>query len=116
MGILGHDHFRWRLWSSLALHCSRNIHVRDSVFLCLRARFDCFCRPYLLVKRAQKLRKETGDDRYWAPLEKKKLSFKQRLEVILLRPFKIFFREPMLIAVTIYMSVSLQNLYAKLRL
>lgn len=58
------------------------------------------------MKRAQKLRKETGDDRWWAPLEKKKLTLGQRIEETLARPFKIFFREPMLIAITLYMSVS----------
>ena len=63
--------------------------------------------PYLLVKRAQKLRKETGDDRWWAPMEKKKMTLAKRAEEIVARPFKIFFREPMLIAVTLYMSVSL---------
>ena len=65
------------------------------------------CSPYLLVKRAQKLRKETGDERYWAPLEKRKFTVVQRLEQTIARPFKIFFREPMLIAVTMYMSVRL---------
>ncbi|OBZ73285.1 hypothetical protein A0H81_07031 [Grifola frondosa] len=30
--------------------------------------------PILLVKRAEKMRKETGDDRYWAPLERKKMT------------------------------------------
>lgn len=66
--------------------------------------------PYLLVKRAQKLRKETGDERWWAPMEKKKVAFAKRAEEIVARPFKIFFREPMLIAVTLYMSVSLISL------
>lgn len=65
-----------------------------------------FLSPALLVRRAQKLRKETGDDRWWAPLERKKLTVGQRIEETLARPFKIFFREPMLIAITLYMSVS----------
>lgn len=60
--------------------------------------------PYLLVQRAKKLRKETGDNRWWAPLERRKYTFAQRVEQTLLRPWKIFFREPMLIAVTMYMS------------
>ncbi|KAI0788630.1 MFS general substrate transporter [Abortiporus biennis] len=60
--------------------------------------------PILLVKKAKKLRKETGDDRYWAPLEKLDLSFAKRVEHILARPFKILFLEPMLLAITLYMS------------
>ena len=61
----------------------------------------------MLVKRAQKLRKETDDDRYWAPLEKNKKTFSQHVKHVLARPFLILFREPMLIAITLYMSVSL---------
>ncbi|KAI0776341.1 MFS general substrate transporter [Trametes elegans] len=60
--------------------------------------------PAILVHRARRLRKETGDDRYWAPLERNKMSFTQRLKHILGRPFIILFREPMLIAITLYMS------------
>ena len=61
----------------------------------------------LLVKRAEKLRKETGDNRWWAPFERRlKMTASQRVEAILARPFKVFFTEPMLIAITVYMSVS----------
>ena len=47
----------------------------------------------------------TGDERYYAPLEAK-ISFSKQVENILAKPFKILFREPMLLAITIYMSVS----------
>ncbi|KAI0776897.1 MFS general substrate transporter [Trametes elegans] len=60
--------------------------------------------PILLVKRAQKLRKETGDDRYWAPLERNKKTFGQHVKHVLGRPFLVLAREPMLIAITLYMS------------
>ncbi|KAI8976291.1 MFS general substrate transporter [Trametes punicea] len=60
--------------------------------------------PVLLVRRAKRLRKETGDNRYWAPLERNKMPFGQRLKHILGRPFIILALEPMLIAVTLYMS------------
>ncbi|KAI0324201.1 MFS general substrate transporter [Cubamyces sp. BRFM 1775] len=60
--------------------------------------------PVLLVKRAQRLRKETGDDRYWAPLERNKMALGQRLKHVLGRPFIVLAREPMLIAITLYMS------------
>lgn len=60
--------------------------------------------PILLVKKAVQRRKETGDERYYAPFERNKLSFTKRLEHILARPFRILFREPMLIAITLYMS------------
>ncbi|KAI0348401.1 MFS general substrate transporter [Trametopsis cervina] len=60
--------------------------------------------PILLVKRAQKLRKETGDERYWAPLEKNKKAMRERIEENLARPFKVLFAEPMLMAIALFMS------------
>ncbi|KAL4070839.1 major facilitator superfamily domain-containing protein [Scleroderma citrinum] len=60
--------------------------------------------PVLLVKKARELRKQTGNESYYAPMETQKLSATQRLESILARPFKILFSEPMLIATTAYMS------------
>ncbi|TFK80170.1 MFS general substrate transporter [Polyporus arcularius HHB13444] len=60
--------------------------------------------PVLLVQRAKMLRKETGDDRYWAPLERNQMSLGHKISHILSRPFLILAYEPMLIAITIYMS------------
>ncbi|KAF9260712.1 MFS general substrate transporter [Marasmius fiardii PR-910] len=67
--------------------------------------------PILLVQRAKKLRKETGDDRYHAPMEVTKKTIRQRTEYILLRPFKMLFLEPMLLAMTAYMSFVYGCLY-----
>ncbi|TFK56979.1 MFS general substrate transporter [Heliocybe sulcata] len=60
--------------------------------------------PILLVKKAVQRRKETGDERYYAQFEREKLSFSKRVEHILARPFRVLFREPMLMAITLYMS------------
>lgn len=63
--------------------------------------------PILLVKKARRLRKETGDNRYHAPLEDEgQMTIFRRLRHIMARCFIVFVQEPMLIAVTIYMSVS----------
>jgi hypothetical protein len=62
--------------------------------------------PILLVKKAQRLRQETGDSRYYAPKEVNKPDIGQRLYNILAMPFKILFLEPMLIAIVVYQSVS----------
>ena len=64
-------------------------------------------RPVLLVKRAQRKRKETGDDRYWAPLERQQMTFSERLKQVLAKPFIVLFTEPMLMAMTLYMGVRL---------
>ncbi|TRM61103.1 major facilitator superfamily domain-containing protein [Schizophyllum amplum] len=68
--------------------------------------------PLLLVEKAKRIRKSTGDDRYYAALEGQgKTSFRARAEHILARPFKILFCEPMLMAVTMYMSFIYGCLY-----
>lgn len=54
---------------------------------------------------ARERRRNTGDERYYAAMEKNPLKFADRLEVTLARPFKILFQEPMLFVLTIYMSV-----------
>ncbi|KAF7436660.1 hypothetical protein PC9H_003493 [Pleurotus ostreatus] len=68
-------------------------------------------RPVLLVAKAKRLRKETGDERYYAPLERVKRTAVQSLEHTLARPFKMLFTEPMLIAMTAYMSFVYGCLY-----
>ncbi|RDB28449.1 Efflux pump FUB11 [Hypsizygus marmoreus] len=60
--------------------------------------------PILLVRKAESKRKETGDNRYYAPMEKDTMTTLQRAEHVLARPFVIFFQEPMLIALTLYIS------------
>lgn len=62
--------------------------------------------PVLLARKAQRIRKETGDERYYAPIEARNVPIGRRLYNILAMPFKILFLEPMLIAITVYMSVS----------
>ncbi|CAL1695318.1 unnamed protein product [Somion occarium] len=61
--------------------------------------------------RAKRLRKQTGDSRWWAPLEKEDLTITQRLETIVARPFKILILEPMLLSITLYMSFVYGCLY-----
>lgn len=60
--------------------------------------------PVLLVRKAERLRKETGDNRYYAPLEVNKPDIGHRLYNILAMPFKILFLEPMLMAIVVYQS------------
>ncbi|KAI0739594.1 MFS general substrate transporter [Daedaleopsis nitida] len=60
--------------------------------------------PVILVQRAKKLRKETGDGRYWAPLEHNQMPVRRQIAQVLGRPFAMFIREPMLMAIILYMS------------
>jgi MFS family permease len=130
--------WRWLFWI-LTLFVSKNVNVSigetkldsrlgfaccKSFSPCLRPTSKCISetldnfvnqlpcfRPILLVRKAQQLRKSTGDDRYHAAMELQSVSFIERLENVVARPFKILFLEPMLIAVTLYMSVSNSNFY-----
>ena len=68
--------------------------------------FVFYLRPTILARRAEKLRKETGDSRWWAALESEELPFAVKVKAILGRPFILLLTEPMLTAVTLYMSVS----------
>ncbi|WVQ79707.1 hypothetical protein IAT38_001807 [Cryptococcus sp. DSM 104549] len=60
--------------------------------------------PKLLAKKAKRLRKDTGESRWYAPLERADRTLKARLNDIVLKPFIIIALEPMLQAVTLYMS------------
>ncbi|KAL5535339.1 hypothetical protein ACEPAF_3433 [Sanghuangporus sanghuang] len=61
--------------------------------------------PVIMISKAKAMRLRTDDDNYYAPKEKEeKKSFVKRIEHTVARPFKILFQEPMLIAITVYMS------------
>ncbi|KAF9464294.1 MFS general substrate transporter [Collybia nuda] len=67
--------------------------------------------PIILVYKARKLRKSTGDSRYYAALEKNRPRPHQLFDKVLARPFKVLFHEPMLIAITAYLSFAYGCLY-----
>lgn len=67
--------------------------------------------PTLLAKRAKKLRKETGDDKYVTEEDIDKRPMAQRLRVFLLRPFQLLFRELIVFFISLYMSVLYGLLY-----
>lgn len=68
--------------------------------------------PILMVKKAKVLRAKFNDDGYYAPIEREdKISLSARLEKIIARPFKMLAQEPMLLAITVYISVSAYFIY-----
>ncbi|KAK4128463.1 putative multidrug protein [Parathielavia appendiculata] len=67
--------------------------------------------PVLLKKKAQKIRKETGDDRWRAPIEKTTKSVSKTVAYSLLRPFQILVSEPMVLVLNIYTAMLLGLLY-----
>ena len=64
------------------------------------------CSPVLLARKAAAKRRETGDERYHAVLERQSQHWTAQVRRILGRPFKVLFLEPLLLVLTIYMSVS----------
>lgn len=60
--------------------------------------------PIILLKKARRIRKETGDDRYKAPIELVKVEWKDRINKTILKPFIMLGQEPMLLVMTIYLS------------
>ncbi|KAF2274867.1 putative MFS multidrug transporter [Westerdykella ornata] len=67
--------------------------------------------PTLLARRAKKLRKQTGNDKYVTEEDLDLRPFKERLMIFLVRPFQLLFLEPIVLFIAIYMSVIYGLLY-----
>ncbi|CAO1618492.1 unnamed protein product [Sympodiomycopsis kandeliae] len=67
--------------------------------------------PALIKRKAQRIRKETGDERYKAPLEMVNTTASGLLQATFLKPFALLVQEPMLLAMTVYMSFVYGVLY-----
>jgi MFS family permease len=60
--------------------------------------------PTILKRKAKRRRMETGNDKWRAPLEVVSVPLTERLSEIIGKPFKLFFQEPMLFAITMYLA------------
>ncbi|KAL4957963.1 MFS transporter [Aspergillus filifer] len=67
--------------------------------------------PVLLRRKAQRLRKETGDDRWQAPIEKLDRSIARTVLQSLYRPVLLLTLEPMCLNLCIYSAILLGILY-----
>ncbi|PHH78535.1 hypothetical protein CDD82_3002 [Ophiocordyceps australis] len=67
--------------------------------------------PILLRNKARKLRKETGDERWIAPTERKQKSLPRAIGRSLLRPFQLLIFEPMCLNLCILSALLLGILY-----
>lgn len=75
------------------------------------ARFACTDRNRLMRRKAQKLRKETGDDRWVAPIEKMHRSVAQTILRSMYRPILLLVLEPMCLNLCIFSAILLGILY-----
>lgn len=67
--------------------------------------------PTILLKRARRLRKETGDNTYVTEQEIDRRPLKEELSVFILRPFQLLFTELIVFLISLYMSVLYGLLY-----
>ena len=65
----------------------------------------------ILANRAKQMRKEMKDDRYVTELDLDERPLAERARIFLLRPFQLLFQEPIVLAISIYMSVLYSLLY-----
>ncbi|KAK8217587.1 hypothetical protein M8818_001345 [Zalaria obscura] len=85
-----------------------------AVFVLALAFFPEVYAPYLLKRKAARLRKETGDDRYYHPHEQVKLDPKTMVTKHFARPVKMLITEPMVTCIALYASFVYALLYMTL--
>ncbi|KXL51275.1 hypothetical protein M433DRAFT_140849 [Acidomyces richmondensis BFW] len=95
--------WRWLYWIQLILsgfcYCLITFTVPETY------------APAILARRAKKLRKETGNDRYVTEQDLDMRPLGDRLRIFLVRPFQLLFLEPIVLFISLYMSVLYGLLY-----
>jgi multidrug resistance protein len=102
-GYLGTLGWRWLYWIQLILSGVSWILITFTV--------PETYAPILLTRRAQKIRKETGDSRFVTEKELDTRPFAERLRIFLVRPLQLLFLEPIVLLISLYMSVLYGLLY-----
>jgi hypothetical protein len=67
--------------------------------------------PSILKAKAKRMRKETGDERWWSRYDEKKLSTAQLIKTNMTRPFTLFFTEPILWFFNVWIALIYGVLY-----
>src|SRR6201999_1262768 len=67
--------------------------------------------PVLLSRRAKKLRKETGNEKFVTEKDLDTRPFGEQLRIFLIRPLQLLFLEPIVLFISLYMSVLYGLLY-----
>jgi multidrug resistance protein len=95
--IADHLGWRWLYWIQLILS--------GVVWLLITFTVPETYAPALLSARAKKMRKDTGDDQFVTEQDLDLRPFSQRLRLFLVRPFQLLFLEPIVLFISLYMSV-----------
>jgi len=106
--LTGNPHLGWR-WTEWILTIWVFVVMAFSLFF-----MPELYSPVLLKRKAQRLRKETGDQRYWHPHEEAKISPTNILTKHVSRPLKMLTTEPMVTCIAIYASFVYGLLYLTL--
>lgn len=95
--------WRWLYWVQLILsgfvYCLITFTVPETY------------APAILAKRAAKMRKETGDDKYKSESDIDIRPMGERMWIFLVRPFQLLFGELIVFLISLYMSVLYGLLY-----
>ncbi|KAL1306084.1 hypothetical protein AAFC00_004204 [Neodothiora populina] len=95
--------WRWLYWIQLILsgfaYCVLVLTVPETY------------APTILARRAKKMRKETGDDKYKSEIDLDTRPAMERMKIFVLRPFQLLFGELIVFLISLYMSVIYGLLY-----
>jgi multidrug resistance protein len=101
-GFISAISWRWTFWVGL-------------IFAGVTLPLVCFCpetyAPIILRRRAEKLRKETGNDNLFAPKELEKKGAKQLITVTLTRPVRMIIYEAVVLFTCLYLSLAYAIFY-----
>ena len=95
--------WRWLYWIQLI--------VSGFIYILMLLTVPETYAPTILLKRARRLRKETGDHTYVTEQELDRRPLPETLKVFILRPFQLLFTEIIVLLVSLYMSVLYGLLY-----
>lgn len=95
--------WRWLYWIQLILS--------GFVYILITFTVPETYAPKILSRRAAKLRKEMGDDKYVSESELDLRPLAERLRIFCVRPMQLLFREPIVFMISLYMSVLYGLLY-----
>ncbi|CEL11213.1 hypothetical protein ASPCAL14316 [Aspergillus calidoustus] len=101
--ILDRYGWRWIGWVTLLTYVGVGLLTPFTVWESSRKR--------ILELRAAKIRKETGDNRYYAPSEKNRLTLGTLVQRYGKMPVQMMAQEPILIVITLYLTLVYGTLY-----
>ncbi|KAI0087647.1 MFS multidrug transporter [Irpex rosettiformis] len=101
--IADHKGWRWLYWIQLIL--------AGFIYVLMIITVPETYAPTILLKRARRLRKETGDQTYVTEQEISRRPIMEELQIFILRPFQLLFVELIVLLISIYMSVLYGLLY-----